>query len=81
MAVVGRPRAVLHHPLLADSPESVGRFAPQQHDAANHECSGTEAEPDRRAEMHEVIIEIRAVDCKHSRIGEKEKGLRSCCNL
>lgn len=80
-SLVGRSRAVLHHPLFADGAEPVGRLSPEQHDAADDESRGTEADPDRRAEMHALIIKNPAVDCKHSRMRLEATSLRSSCNL
>jgi hypothetical protein len=59
---------MLHDPLLADGAESINWLAPQQRDAADHKGGGAEANPDRRAKMHAVIIWNGADDCKHSRI-------------
>jgi hypothetical protein len=81
VAVVARPGAMLHHPLFADGAESVRGFAPQQHNPANHERSGTEANPDHSAKMHASIIKNRADEFKHSRIRDEARDLRSCCNL
>ena len=59
---------MLHDPLIADSAKSIIRLAPQQRDTADHERDGAEANPDRRAKMHAVMIWNAASDCKHSRI-------------